>query len=189
MQGPPTAAARLNPSGRHYGLEDSARQAGHGRVAQYRAHVTDLCSANGIELDERRTSGGRAITFRRSPRRVIKVAPIRGPVSYWVALHELGHLMARRRTSGGRIDKELVAWEWAVAEARFAPSLSVRRAIIRSLCSYIQWALARQYRRHGRPRLPEAQHPIWGFIADLALPEDEAVVDRLWRKVAVTSNE
>jgi hypothetical protein len=170
-----------------YGPAPSPRQAGQGRVAQYRAHIADLCSGHAIELDEGRTSGGRAITFRRSHRRVIKVPPIRGPVSYWVALHELGHLMARRRTSGCRIDKELVAWQWAAAEARFDPSLSVRRAIVRSLSSYIQWALARQYRRHGRPRLPEIHHPIWGFMAELALPEDQTVIDRLWREVVGAS--
>lgn len=143
------------------------------KADQYRAHVASLCEAYGVDLEELdRSGGGRAIVYLRTKRRVIRVPAIRGPVSYWVALHELGHHVARGRSSGGRIDKELVAWRWAAAEARFPPPVSVRRAVVRSLRSYVEWALARQYRRHGRPRLPGADHGIWAFMEAFAVPEE-----------------
>ena len=59
------------------------------------AHIADLCREHEIALAG--SSRGDAIRWR-GGRREISVPPIRGQVSYFIALHEIGHLIGR----GGR---------------------------------------------------------------------------------------
>jgi len=65
---------------------------------------------------EKAGTTGRAFGRNRS----IRIAPIKGPVSYAVALHELGHLIAPDATGRkhSRLLKELRAWKWAKDNAR-----------------------------------------------------------------------
>ena len=46
--------------------------------------------------------------------------PVRGQVSYFVALHEIGHLVGAGR-SGRRLESEEAAWRFALAEALVVP--------------------------------------------------------------------
>ena len=88
-------------------------------------HIDDLCARHGI----RRVAGrGRAVVIRvrhrdgRTERRLeIRVPPVRGQVSYFVALHEIGHLVGQGR-SGRRLESEEAAWRFALAEALVAPT-------------------------------------------------------------------
>src|SRR5205085_9819509 len=103
-------------------------------------HTDDLCARYGI----RRTGGrGRAVVVRvrhrdgRTERRLeIRVPPVRGQVSYFVALHEIGHLVGAGR-SGRRLESEEAAWRFALAEAPVAPADTTRRRIGKRLRPHV----------------------------------------------------
>jgi hypothetical protein len=128
-------------------------------------HVDELCELHGIL----RLSGtrGRAEVHRRNGSRTIaiRIPPVRGQVTYFVALHEIGHLVGPGR-SGTRLDKEAAAWRFALGEARVQPSDACRRRIGKRLRSYATWAELRQHRRRP-PVLPAAESPFWSLLAYL----------------------
>lgn len=131
------------------------------------AHIDDLCLTHGIR---RVTGGGRAVVIRvrhrngETERRLeIRVPPVRGQVSYFVALHEIGHLVGPGR-SGRRLEREAAAWQFALAEALVAPTESTRRRIGKRLRSYVTWAELRAARR-SPPYVPPAQDPFWRLLA------------------------
>ena len=129
------------------------------------SHVDELCELHGIV----RLSGsrGRAEVHRQNGRRAvaIRIPPIRGQVTYFVALHEIGHLIGPGR-SGTRLEKEAAAWRFALREARVAPTDASRRRIGRRLRSYVTWAELRQHRRRP-PVLPPRESPFWALLAYL----------------------
>ena len=130
-------------------------------------HVDDLCAAHGI----RRVDGrGRAVVIRvrhrdgTSERRLeIRVPPIRGQVSYFVALHEIGHLVGSGR-SGRRLESEAAAWRFALSHALVAPTDSTRRRLGKRLRSYVTWAEQRARRRRP-PHIPPQGDPFWSLLA------------------------
>jgi hypothetical protein len=124
------------------------------------AHVEDLCEEHGIEYagSSRR---GRAIRWR-GGRRQIAIPEIRGQVSYFVALHEIGHLVGPGR-SAPRLEAEANAWLWALRNSAVEPTPATRRSISRRLQGYLDWARNRQYRRIP-PRIPPREHPFWGLL-------------------------
>ncbi len=128
-------------------------------------HVDELCELHGIV----RLSGsrGRAEVHRRNGRRTvaIRIPPVRGQVTYFVALHEIGHLIGPGR-SGTRLEKEAAAWRFALREARVEPTDASRRRIGKRLRSYVTWAELRQHRRRP-PMLPPRESPFWALLADL----------------------
>lgn len=128
-------------------------------------HVDELCELHGIV----RLTGsrGRAEVQRRNGRRTIaiRIPPVRGQVTYFVALHEIGHLVGPGR-SGTRLEKEAAAWLFALREARVEPSDACRRRIGRRLRSYVTWAQLRQHRRRP-PVLPPPDAPFWSLLGYL----------------------
>lgn len=130
-------------------------------------HIDDLCRRHGI----RRVDGrGRAVVVRvrhrdgRTERRLeIRVPPVRGQVSYFVALHEIGHLVGAGR-SGRRLESEEAAWRYALAHALVAPTDATRRRIGRRLRSYVTWAELRARRRRP-PYVPPRGDPFWDLLA------------------------
>jgi hypothetical protein len=127
------------------------------------AHVAQLCREHGIELIGS-SSRGRAIRWR-GGRREIAIPPIKGQVSYFVALHEIGHLVGRGR-SAPRLESEANAWLWALDHAIVEPTPATCRSISNRLHGYLRWAENRQYRRVP-PRIPPREHPFWSLL-DLA---------------------
>ena len=128
-------------------------------------HVDELCTLHGIvRLDGSR---GRAEVHRRNGRRIpaIRVPPVRGQVTYFVALHEIGHLVGPGR-SGPRLEKEAAAWRFALQTAIVVPTDACRRRIGRRLRSYVTWAEARQHRRRP-PVLPPTGSPFWALLRHL----------------------
>jgi hypothetical protein len=130
-------------------------------------HIADLCARHGIR---RRDGSGRAVLIRvrhrdgRVERRLeIRVPPVRGQVSYFVALHEIGHLVGDGR-SGRRLDKEAAAWRFALREALVEPTDATRRRIGRRLRSYVTWAEHRA-RRRTPPYVPPPADPFWSLLA------------------------
>jgi hypothetical protein len=128
-------------------------------------HIDELCAAYGIErLDGGR---GRAFRMRRRGRSTlhIRIPPVRGQVTYFVALHEIGHLVGPGR-SGTRLEKEGAAWRWALASAAVVPTDAARRSMGKRLRSYVLWAELRQHRRRP-PVIPEPRSPFWALLAQL----------------------
>jgi hypothetical protein len=127
------------------------------------AHVEDLCRQNGIELVGS-SSRGRAIRWR-GGRLEISIPPIRGQVSYFIALHEIGHLIGPGR-SKPRLESEANAWLFALEHCVVEPTPATKRSISRRLRGYLEWARNRQHRQVP-PRIPPREHPFWALL-DLA---------------------
>ncbi len=124
------------------------------------AHIEDLCREYRIELAGA-SSRGRAIRWR-GGKLEISIPPIRGQVSYFIALHEIGHLVGRGR-SAPRLESEANAWLWALDHSIFEPTPATLRSISRRLRGYLDWARNRQYRRVP-PRIPSREHPFWSLL-------------------------
>jgi hypothetical protein len=92
----------------------------------------------------------------------ISIPPIRGQVSYFIALHEIGHLVGRGR-SAPRLESEANAWIWALDHSVVEPTPATLRSISRRLSGYLDWARNRQYRRVP-PRIPSREHPFWALL-------------------------
>jgi hypothetical protein len=126
-------------------------------------HVSALCAEHGIErLDGGR---GRAVVVGRgaSRRRLIRIPEIRGQVSYFVALHEIGHHVGPGR-SGTRLEKEAAAWRWALANSLVPPTEATRRRLGARLRSYVRWAESRRHRRRP-PVVPDRESSFWVLLA------------------------
>jgi hypothetical protein len=131
-------------------------------VAALEAHIAELCEQHGIELAGA-SRRGRATRWR-GGRLEISIPEIRGQVSYFIALHEIGHLVGRGR-SAPRLEAEANAWLWALRNAAVEPTAATRRSISRRLQGYLEWAQNRQYRRVP-PRIPPPEHPFWGLLGE-----------------------
>lgn len=123
-------------------------------------HIEELCEAHGIELAGS-SARGRAIRWR-GGRLEIAVPEIRGQVSYFIALHEIGHLVGRGR-SAPRLEAEANAWLWALENAAVEPTAATKRSVSRRLRGYLAWAENRQYRKVP-PRIPPREHPFWSLL-------------------------
>ena len=98
-------------------------------------------------------------------RSLIRVPAVRGQVSYFIALHEIGHLVGPGR-SGTRLEKEAAAWRWALSNSLVQPTDATRRRIGARLRSYVTWAELRQRRRRP-PVLPHGASDFWALLAYL----------------------
>ncbi len=125
------------------------------------AHVAELCRRHGIELTGS-SARGRAIRWR-GGRLAISIPEIRGQVSYFIALHEIGHLVGRGR-SAPRLEAEANAWLWALEQTAVAPTDATLRSISKRLRGYLEWARNRQHRRVP-PRIPPREHPFWTLLS------------------------
>jgi hypothetical protein len=124
------------------------------------SHVVQLCQDHGIELAGS-SSRGRAIRWR-GGKLEISIPEIRGQVSYFIALHEIGHLVGRGR-SAPRLEAEANAWVWALEHAAVEPTAATLRSISKRLQGYLQWAQNRQHRRVP-PRIPARGHVFWSLL-------------------------
>jgi hypothetical protein len=125
------------------------------------AHIEDLCRQYGIELAGS-SARGRAIRWR-GGKLEISIPPIRGQVSYFIALHEIGHLVGKGR-SAPRLESEANAWIFALENTVVKPTPATLRSISRRLGGYLEWARNRQHRRVP-PRIPPRDHVFWRLLA------------------------
>ncbi len=130
-------------------------------------HVDDLCAKHGIT---RVDGSGRAVVTRirhhdgRTERKLeIRVPTVRGQVTYFVALHEIGHLVGPGR-AGRRLESEAAAWRFALSASLVPPTDATRHRIGARLRSYVTWA-QRGTRRRRPPYVPPASDPFWEFLA------------------------
>jgi hypothetical protein len=85
-------------------------------------HIVALCDEHDIKINWlKRPKRGWA---KRSVRPMrwdwadeIGIAPIRSPISYCIALHEVGHILGRHQSSKKTEVRERWAWVWARAHA------------------------------------------------------------------------
>lgn len=124
---------------------------------QMAAHIERLCLEHGIAV-EGHASGGRAYKKERR----IKIRPVRSDKTYAIGLHEIGHVLGPWQSMPS-LFCEAGAWRWACENAQqWTPMMRV--TMIEGLLSYLEWALHRQHRRNGRPRIPEANHTFWELV-------------------------
>ena len=123
-------------------------------------HIEELCDEYGIEIAGA-SRRGRATRWR-GGRTQISVPEIRGQVTYFVALHEIGHLVGPGR-SAPRLEAEANAWLWALRNCAVEPTPATRRSISKRLRGYLDWAQNRQYRRVP-PRIPARDHAFWRLL-------------------------
>jgi hypothetical protein len=106
-------------------------------VEHLRAHVAELCTEHAITKAFSRQRGyGRALLY--DELREIHYPQIYSRKDYFVALHEIGHVVLGHRGPDHRdiLQKERDAWDWALENARVKPTQAVRGMILRSLRSY-----------------------------------------------------
>src|SRR5262245_45929361 len=76
-------------------------------------HVGALCDKHDISLEWNKRGdawGGLDLM-------TISIPPIKSPVTYGIALHEIGHILGRHQTSKVRLVRERWAWAWAKQHA------------------------------------------------------------------------
>lgn len=115
------------------------------RNLEREAHIWSFALEHDIDVEIGSVRGAKA--YRRQPKHgldqpLIRIPAIRGQVSYFVALHELGHILGHG--SGlVRLEEEALAWRWALANTEEQPTVATYRAIKRRLASYMGRALRR----------------------------------------------
>jgi hypothetical protein len=125
-------------------LEDEGGMTGDGKAKRYAEHIQDLAHEHRVQV----IIQGRGHAQRQ--KRYIKIPPIRGQVTYMLALHEIGHI-AIRPEPPLRLAQEAAAWRWALANCLDDLTTATWRSILRCLDSYA----ARQSRWKGMKTSPE----------------------------------
>jgi hypothetical protein len=139
----------------------STKQAGSSVMTiKMRQHVEELAAAEGVWVVFY-SGGGRA--FKRGQE--IRIREIRGPSTYFTALHELGHLVGPGR-SARKLEAEANAWVYALAVAIRPPTPGVRTMIARCLQSYLDAGRRRNSVRSGMIE-PPAEHPFWDLLSGI----------------------
>jgi len=100
-------------------------------VQAMKAHIEFLCSENDIKLYHY-TGGGRAL----KPNRAIYIKEIKGAKTYAVALHEIGHHMAKGGFTLLLVEREFRCWQWAKQHA-IVWTEGMQAKMIDCLSSYI----------------------------------------------------
>ncbi len=133
-------------------------------------HVRALAARRGVEVEfsaSRRARAFRAAPSRRLRARIV-VPPVRGQVSYLVALHELGHLLSPGNRSLRQLEREADAWRFALRHSLVEPTPATARSLLRSLESYLLRAQRRAalgYRT--KALIPSSESFFWGVLAEL----------------------
>lgn len=126
-------------------------------IAELAAHIDELCDKHEIEVYGH-TRGGRAYKASRQ----IHIRPVKTHITYFIALHEIGHVVHPPAGNGlPRLEKEYHAWDWAIANALIDPSDVVMQRIRKYLSSYLAKA-----RRSPRMKLPDTTHPFWDMVGE-----------------------
>jgi hypothetical protein len=133
---------------------------GHARLAlaDLIQHVDGLCGDHQITRHQTRR-----LAYAVNEIREINIPPIRGPVSYATALHEIGHILGRHQRSRHVMVLEGWAWRWARSNA-LVWTLAMERSRTRALEWYRQRA-AKIDRK--RARFPIIEQQIDAALLEL----------------------
>lgn len=112
-------------------------------------HIEYMCKQFSVE---RTVKPGRGHAKVR--KRTIQHPPIGiDEMAYFVALHELGHVVIGMHAH--RLDREALAWEWALRQSLIEPHYSIRQRICSLLVRYL-------YRgKENNWEFPKEDSPFW----------------------------
>lgn len=112
------------------------------RNLQREAHILGFCLEHDIDWQfgsrRGRASYGRKT---RGEQPIVRLPEIRGQMTYFVALHELGHILSPDNRYMRTLESEVDAWQWALSNAEEDPTVATLRGIRRRLASYIAKAM------------------------------------------------
>ena len=74
------------------------------------AHIQELCQKHGIVLHYV-VRASRSITIKKG--KELRVARVVSPISYALALYEIGHILGKYQNSQHVLVRERAAWKWA----------------------------------------------------------------------------
>ena len=88
------------------------------QIETMRQHIADVCAAHDIwaRYDDN-VREAYAIREAYGSANEIMVPPIKSPITYAVALHQIGHLLGRNQNSWLPMIRERWAWQWARVNA------------------------------------------------------------------------
>jgi len=112
-------------------------------VGDMRKHVADLCERHNILCSP--SYGRHAYAIREVQE--ICIPPIKSPVSYATAMHEIGHILGHHQNSKRVLTREHWAWDWARSNALFWTA-----AMERSRTRSVDWYIPRATKIDGAPR-------------------------------------
>lgn len=109
------------------------------QYAKLAKHIESLCFNNKITcmLDCNIRSGHANLLIR-----AIKIRPVKSYVTYTIALHEIGHILAPSRSYGTftdyKIESEINAWGWAINNNLvWMPIMT--KTLYRGLAGYVKY--------------------------------------------------
>lgn len=112
------------------------------RNVEREANIVGFCLEHDVDWEWRGRRGrAKHARPRKGEAAVVHLPPIKGQMTYFVALHELGHVLSPTNRYMRRLDAEVDAWKWALANSDEEPSRATWRGIYGRLKSYISWAL------------------------------------------------
>jgi hypothetical protein len=114
-------------------------------------HVAALCAEHNIK---RVIAPGRGHAKVRA--RTIQHPPIRTEMAYFVALHEIAHIL--RGLEGTRLEREAWCWDWAIQNALVRPHYSTRQRICACLVRYLVRAKENGW------RIPKSGSVYWELV-------------------------
>lgn len=135
-----------------------------------RAHVASLAKTHGIEVEVAAVRRARAYRGQpsrgRAPR--IRIPEIRSQITYFTALHELGHLVSPGNRSLRQLEAEADAWRFALEHALVPPSKATAARLHAYLLSYLRRAERRRALGHRTAAsIPAEGSPYWATLAAL----------------------
>lgn len=134
------------------------------RAVKLADHVETLARRYGVTVVTSDHARGRAY----SKTKTITIPPVKGQVTYFLALHEIAHVVARGRTVGSRLEQEAFAWQWALDNSIVEPTAATARSMHDRLDSYLRAYVAHNYRNGGGRVIPPAGDPFWKVYELLA---------------------
>lgn len=137
-----------------------------GRVQLRQDHVQRLCAEHEIDLVVS-SSSNRA--YANVKERTVRCRPITKTRSYYLALHEIAHLVQGHDFDAAAAPQEAAAWQWAYANAIEPPTKGIGADVLSKIWHYILTDIARSHDLDVpwiEPVAP-ASDPMWNFIASL----------------------
>ena len=115
------------------------RRSTQSQLPELRRQVFELAKRHKIEVV---FAGGRSRAARASPSKGrparIQIREVRSQVTYLIALHELGHLIAPGNRGKNQFEREAHAWRWAFDHSLVVPTPYTCKRIFDYLSSYYQ---------------------------------------------------
>jgi predicted SprT family Zn-dependent metalloprotease len=124
----------------------------------YDKHIDYLCRKHDIKRFATSKRGRAHVELRQ-----VAVPEMVDEMSYFVALHEIGHIMIGLEYP--RLEREAKAWDWALENARVKPNYRTRQRICANLYRYLCRAEQEGWRR------PPPESRFWQLLRWWEVPD------------------